>query len=174
MTFDIPGFLKGEGAHQIPSSLPDATAPTPAMELDSANLPSPSSVYVALSEENVALFLEKHVRDVWDLLGARTGVEVEISEVGDGNLNLVFIVKGPKNTVVVKQALPYVRCVGESWPLTLDRAFYEAAALQEEGRHTPRLVPEVRRERGRIWRIPELVFISFWAIFRKPLFCYLG
>lgn len=174
MTFDIPGFLNGEGAHQIPSSLPDAAAPTPSMELDSANLPSPSSGYEALSEENVALFLEKHVRDVWDLLGARTGAEVEISEVGDGNLNLVFIVRGPKNTVVVKQALPYVRCVGESWPLTLDRAFYEAAALQEEGRHTPRLVPEVRRERRRVWTIPEHLFIKFWAMFCDPSCCDLG
>ena len=53
-------------------------------------------------------------------------------QVGDGNLNLVFIVEGPGETVVVKQALPYVRCVGESWPLTLDRAFYEHAALVEE------------------------------------------
>jgi 5-methylthioribose kinase len=30
-------------------------------------------------------------------------------QVGDGNLNLVFIVKGPSGSVVVKQALPYVR-----------------------------------------------------------------
>jgi 5-methylthioribose kinase len=32
-----------------------------------------------------------------------------ISEVGDGNLNLVFIVKGSSGGVAVKQALPYVR-----------------------------------------------------------------
>lgn len=42
---------------------------------------------------------------------------LEIIEVGDGNLNLVYLVHGPKGTVVVKQALPYVRCVGESWPV---------------------------------------------------------
>ena len=39
--------------------------------------------------------------------------------MGDGNLNLVFIVKGPQGGVAVKQALPYVRLVGESWPLPL-------------------------------------------------------
>jgi len=39
-----------------------------------------------------------------------------ISEVGDGNLNLVFIVKGDAGGIAVKQALPYVRLVGESWP----------------------------------------------------------
>ena len=44
-----------------------------------------------------------------------------IAEVGDGNLNLVFIVKGPAGGVAVKQALPYVRLVGESWPLPLSR-----------------------------------------------------
>jgi hypothetical protein len=38
---------------------------------------------------------------------------------------------------------PWLRCVGESWPLTLDRAFYEHAALVEEARHMPHLVPEV-------------------------------
>jgi 5-methylthioribose kinase len=42
-----------------------------------------------------------------------------ISEVGDGNLNLVFIVKGTKGGVAAKPALPYVRLVGESWPLPL-------------------------------------------------------
>ena len=48
-----------------------------------------------------------------------------IREVGDGNLNLVFIVKGPSGGVAVKQALPYVRLVGEAWPLPLTRAHYE-------------------------------------------------
>ena len=47
-----------------------------------------------------------------------------ISEVGDGNLNQVFIVKGTTNGVAVKQALPYVRLVGESWPLPLSRAHF--------------------------------------------------
>ena len=47
------------------------------------------------------------------------------AEVGDGNLNLVFIVKGAAGGVAVKQALPYVRLVGESWPLPLSRAHYE-------------------------------------------------
>jgi len=36
-----------------------------------------------------------------------------IREVGDGNLNLVFIIEGGASGLVVKQALPYVRLVGE-------------------------------------------------------------
>ena len=52
-----------------------------------------------------------------------------ISEVGDGNLNLVFIVRGAAGGIAVKQALPYVRLVGESWPLPLSRSHYEHLAL---------------------------------------------
>lgn len=66
-----------------------------------------------------------------------------VTEVGDGNLNLVFIVKGPHGGVAVKQALPYVRLVGESWPLPLSRAHYEHMALTEQARLTGRLVPEI-------------------------------
>ena len=51
--------------------------------------------------------------------GRHAPTEWLVREVGDGNLNLVFIVTGPAGGVVVKQALPYVRLVGESWPLPL-------------------------------------------------------
>jgi 5-methylthioribose kinase len=66
-----------------------------------------------------------------------------ISEVGDGNLNLVFIVKGPAGGLAVKQALPYVRLVGESWPLPLSRSHYEYLALTQQARLAPGLVPIV-------------------------------
>jgi 5-methylthioribose kinase len=66
-----------------------------------------------------------------------------IGEVGDGNLNLVFIVKGSKGGIAVKQALPYVRLVGESWPLPLSRSHYEHLALVHQARLTPGLVPAV-------------------------------
>ncbi len=64
-------------------------------------------------------------------------------EVGDGNLNLVFIVEGPCASVVVKQALPYVRLVGESWPLPLHRSHFEHLALVEQARWAARFVPAV-------------------------------
>jgi len=64
---------------------------------------------------------------------------VSAHEVGDGNLNLVFKIFDAEGVsrIVVKQALPYVRCVGESWPLTLDRARLEAQTLLEHYRHCP-------------------------------------
>ncbi|MEM8842806.1 MAG: S-methyl-5-thioribose kinase [Pseudomonadota bacterium] len=66
-----------------------------------------------------------------------------IEEVGDGNLNLVFIVRGPEGALAVKQALPYVRLVGESWPLPLSRAHYEHMALVEQARLAPGRVPAI-------------------------------
>lgn len=69
--------------------------------------------------------------------------EWRVREVGDGNLNLVFIVEGPAGGLVVKQALPYVRLVGESWPLPLERSWFEYSALVEQARYAPRLTPEV-------------------------------
>jgi len=66
-----------------------------------------------------------------------------IGEVGDGNLNLVFIVKGTKGGIAVKQALPYVRLVGESWPLPLSRSHYEYLVLTHQARLAPGLVPAV-------------------------------
>ena len=72
------------------------------------------------------------------------GAITEIKEVGDGNLNLVFIVHDAKGGgVVLKQALPYVRLVGPDWPMTPDRARHEAEALQFHGRLAPALVPAV-------------------------------
>ncbi|NOU51198.1 S-methyl-5-thioribose kinase [Pseudoalteromonas sp. JBTF-M23] len=59
-------------------------------------------------------------------------------EFGDGNLNLVFRVADQHhNSVILKQALPYARCVGESWPLTLDRARIEASVLIKHGTICP-------------------------------------
>lgn len=66
-----------------------------------------------------------------------------IEEVGDGNLNLVFKARGPAGGIAVKQALPYVRLVGEGWPLPLSRAHYEQLALRQHWRMAPGLVPEV-------------------------------
>ncbi|WP_034912561.1 S-methyl-5-thioribose kinase [Erwinia sp. 9145] len=64
---------------------------------------------------------------------------VDSLEVGDGNLNLVFKIFDTKgiSRIIIKQALPYVRCVGESWPLTLDRARIEAEVLNIHGQFCP-------------------------------------
>lgn len=81
-----------------------------------------------------------------DAVASRLGGDPKgwtVSEVGDGNLNLVFIVEGPKGSLIVKQALPYVRLVGDSWPLPLKRAFFEYHALVRQEARDPGSVPEI-------------------------------
>jgi 5-methylthioribose kinase len=76
----------------------------------------------------------------------RADDNLEASEVGDGNLNLVFIIRAqsdPKRTVVLKQALPYLRLVGDSWPLPTDRARIEAEVLKIEYDLVPEHTPKV-------------------------------
>lgn len=72
--------------------------------------------------------------------------DLEVSEVGDGNLNFVFLVsnrRNPHETVVLKQAVPYLRVVGQSWPLTRHRMDIETAALRHFRALCPQHVPEV-------------------------------
>ena len=99
--------------------------------------------YRPLDTDTLAPYLAEHPALSERLGGDPAGWRVD--EVGDGNLNLVFLVRGPAGGLCVKQALPYVRLVGESWPLPLDRAFYEHEALVEHGRHAPGLAPAVYR-----------------------------
>ena len=97
--------------------------------------------YEALSQESLPQRL-----GTLAALQARVGSDSgswSVEEVGDGNLNLVFIVEGDAGSVIVKQALPYVRLVGESWPLPLKRAFFEYHALKRQAERDPGSVPEL-------------------------------
>jgi 5-methylthioribose kinase len=64
-------------------------------------------------------------------------------EVGDGNLNRVFRVHDATSSVIVKQALPYLKVAGSAWPLTRHRARIESNAIAEHGKLAPDLVPHV-------------------------------
>ena len=97
--------------------------------------------YRPMTESTLAPYLAGF-NEVAVILGG-TAQDWKVSEVGDGNLNLVFIVRGPEGALIVKQALPYVRLVGDSWPLPLDRSFFESQALITEDAAAPGLVPKV-------------------------------
>ncbi|MBR1168930.1 S-methyl-5-thioribose kinase [Bradyrhizobium liaoningense] len=97
--------------------------------------------YRILHEADLRAYLAG-LPDLKELLGGEPA-SWAITEVGDGNLNLVFIVKGARGGIAVKQALPYVRLVGESWPLPLSRAHYEYLALSRQAQLAPGLVPAV-------------------------------
>ena len=79
-------------------------------------------------------------------LRARLGGEPaawQIREVGDGNLNLVFIVEGPAGSVCVKQALPYVRAAGPSWPMSPERIFFERTYFETVAPYVGARIPAV-------------------------------
>ena len=95
--------------------------------------------YRALDDRSVASYLAG-----LPALRARLGGEPadwQVSEVGDGNLNLVFMVEGPAGDLCVKQALPYVRLVGDGWPLDLKRAWFEHRAASIQSQHAPSSSP---------------------------------
>ncbi len=64
-------------------------------------------------------------------------------EIGDGNLNLIFRIRQNESSVILKQALPYLRVAGESWPLTLDRVRIEADAIEVQEQYVSGLVPKI-------------------------------
>lgn len=92
-----------------------------------------SSGYRAMDLDSVAVFAAPY-------LGQE---DAEAQEIGDGNLNLVFRVQAGTSSVIVKQALPYLRVVGEGWPLTLDRARIEAEAMAIHAELAPSCGPRV-------------------------------
>lgn len=69
---------------------------------------------------------------------------VSVDEIGDGNLNLVFTLEDAEGRrLVLKQALPYVRMVGDGWPMTPERALREVRSLRTHRALAGELVVEV-------------------------------
>jgi 5-methylthioribose kinase len=99
------------------------------------------ATYRILDTDSVPAFIGS-LPEVRGLLGGRTE-SWRVHEVGDGNLNLVFIVQGADGSVCVKQALPYVRVAGASWPMTLERAFFEASYYSAVAPHVGALIPRI-------------------------------
>jgi 5-methylthioribose kinase len=104
-------------------------------------LDRPPSPYRVFAARDVVDHLADLPR-VRDILGGAKG-DWRVRDVADGNLNAVFLVDGPRGGVCVKQALPYVRVAGESWPLDVKRANYEAAYLTRLAPHVGGLAPEL-------------------------------
>ncbi|MCC7358149.1 MAG: S-methyl-5-thioribose kinase [Anaerolineales bacterium] len=128
----------------------------------------PEADYAVLTEQSLARYIAQR-----PALSARLGLasDLEITEVGDGNLNLVFIVRSasqPERAAVVKQALPYLRVAGESWPLTRDRVRFEAQSLREYNRLVPGLAPEVY-DFDPAQSVLAMEYLGRHVILRRPL-----
>lgn len=99
------------------------------------------NTYQILDVDSVVVYVASH-----PALASRLDANriASVTEIGDGNLNLVFrLVDEDGQSLIVKQALPYVRMVGEGWPMTPTRAQKEAHSLKVHHGLTPDLVVEV-------------------------------
>jgi 5-methylthioribose kinase len=106
--------LRGCSAHAVPTNLLASLA--------------------SLNPDNIALIRGQ-------IGGAPDGWTID--EIGDGNVNMIFRLGGPSGQVLIKQAVPYLRCVGESWPLSLRRNFFERKAIEAHSRFAPEYLPRV-------------------------------
>jgi len=121
--------------------------------------------YAPLSPES----LPDYLRGRPALEGVLPQGTLTATEVGDGNLNLVFIVRGEDGrAVVVKQALPYLRVAGESWPLTRERMRFETQALRLYNELVPGLAPVVY-DADEEMSLIVMEYLGDLEVMRKPL-----
>ncbi|GGK75913.1 S-methyl-5-thioribose kinase [Amphritea balenae] len=73
-----------------------------------------------------------------------TDADLVTEEISDGNLNYVYRVKDNQGqSLIVKQTPPYIRVIGEGWPLTQDRLRIEHNSLKLTTERCPEIVPEI-------------------------------
>ena len=123
--FDIAAAC---AAAQAPAKLLAPAAETPTGALDVAGVVRYCASQPALAKR---------------LGGAASAPAWDVREIGDGNINFVFVVQGPAGALVLKQALPFIRMVGPGWPLPVDRIRCEAGALEAQRAACEQHVPEV-------------------------------
>ncbi|WP_136680808.1 S-methyl-5-thioribose kinase [Neptunomonas sp. XY-337] len=90
-----------------------------------------------LNDQEIRAFVCRHT----DVFQDEQMLQVE--EISDGNINFVYRVGDGKNSVILKQALPYIRIIGEGWPLPVDRIRIEAQALGFFNMCSPNSSPDV-------------------------------
>ena len=125
--FEVAAFVAAHATGRTSADNGTAAPPAPAS-------PTP------LTPDTARAYVASH-----PALSARLGgtpAAWNVAEVSDGNINFVFLIQGPSSSLILKQALPYIR-IAHDWPLSVDRAAVEAAALAEHGALAPGGVPEL-------------------------------
>ncbi|MEU6253079.1 S-methyl-5-thioribose kinase [Streptomyces sp. NPDC047043] len=94
--------------------------------------------YRILETDDIPGYL--HERGHWEDVG-----DIHVREVSDGNMNRVFLASSADGTrsLAVKQALPWVRVAGPSWPMNPDRADAEARAYEQVAKVAPDKIPAI-------------------------------
>lgn len=121
--------------------------------------------YEILTPATVPAYIDRspHLQGIVDT------ATLDVREVGDGNLNLVFVCKdGDGRGICLKQSLPYVRLVGESWPLTPKRILAEARGLSAGAEFAPGLVPQYHGV-DPVTHVLAMENLMGWGMFRAEL-----
>lgn len=94
--------------------------------------------YRILETDDIPAYLRE--RGHWD-----ETADPQVREVSDGNMNRVFLASNADGTrsLALKQALPWVRVAGPSWPMNPDRADAEARAYEQVARVAPDKIPAI-------------------------------
>ena len=94
--------------------------------------------YRILETDDIPGYLRE--RGHWD-----DASDISVREVSDGNMNRVFLASSADGTrsLAVKQALPWVRVAGPSWPMSPDRADAEARAYDQVAKVAPDKIPAI-------------------------------
>ncbi len=125
--------------------------------------------YYALDNESVLKYVRN--RRALDSVIDRKG-NLNTDEIGDGNLNQVFIVREAENesgrAIIVKQALTYLKVAGESWPLTRERMRFETQALLKHNELAPGLAPDVY-DHDEEMSVVVMEYLGKHEVMRKPL-----
>jgi 5-methylthioribose kinase len=129
-------------------------------------MPMADADFKALSRNDVSVLLSS-IPGIDQIVGYAPE-KYAVREVGDGNINYVYIVDGDLGGVVVKQAPPVLRVVGDAWPLPPTRIGFEHAALTKQSELVPNLVPRVFHfDAGRALLVME--YLHPHIILRKGL-----
>ena len=123
--------------------------------------------YKELNKESVVDYL-KDIKEVMDYF---EGDNLSAQEIGDGNLNFVYkisSVKDSKKALILKQAVPYLRCVGEEFPLGRERMTYEIRALQKFYSIFPNFVPKIYHSSEKM-SLVVMEYLGNHIIMRKGL-----
>ncbi len=125
--------------------------------------------YKELSVDTILDYLSS-VTEVAEYFGSD---KLEVKEIGDGNLNFVYLVSShvdEKKAMIVKQAVPYLRCVGEEFALSRERMTFEIRALSMFKEIVPDFVPELYHT-SEDMSIVAMQYLDTHIILREGLTC---
>ncbi|QWT24023.1 phosphotransferase [Subtercola sp. PAMC28395] len=69
--------------------------------------------------------------------------QVTVVEVTAGNMNRVFLARGPRGSLAVKQAPPWVQVAGPGWPIDPGRITSEARTYERLADRVPESIPTI-------------------------------